>query len=350
MVLYTQNDLSPGEWFTPVFLQSVTSAPLHFTITVNQSSNVFKNLKAANGYLIPQFVSVSGPASSCDICAQIARQSKSSNGEALSLELCHELLGALEELGRYRSAFLTDANFVNLFPTAYYDVTALEMQRIAAGTYKYPIEKMQQMLAFFDAYKSNRDAWNLGATPEPHWAAYYAAAHNANEVLSILVAMSRLPDLSPFSTVALDLQAALSAEKVLMAGIHAHVDYDLPRALRYSFGIEFDTVASSKDLLIDFVGSNGTLDQATPIIARDMFAATGSVALLPQMVTFINSVVPADINKIIMDRLQAWNNASNGTLPVGSDGNSLGPQPLTDHAALASAGALGCDSVIVIDP
>jgi hypothetical protein len=65
VVLYTENDLSPGYWYAPVPLQGVTSSPLHFTITVNQATNIYNNLKFASGYLSPTSIQVQGQQASC---------------------------------------------------------------------------------------------------------------------------------------------------------------------------------------------------------------------------------------------------------------------------------------------
>lgn len=70
------------------------------------------------------------------------------------------LLGMLEELSIYRNQFLIDGKWINLFPTAYYNTTMLEMKDIIRNDFQHPVEKMKQMLAFYDAYKYNRILWN----------------------------------------------------------------------------------------------------------------------------------------------------------------------------------------------
>ena len=122
---------------------------------------------------------------------------------------------------------------MNLFPTVYYNVTQLEMQRLAdGGTFAYPVEHMEEMLDFFDAYKVNRDVWNSGGIAEPHWQAAFNKAIAA--------------DLNPGWI------AGWAAREVLNSAIEAHVQYDLPRALRYSFENIFDPRLIPVDLLPDF--------------------------------------------------------------------------------------------------
>ena len=66
-----------------------------------------------------------------------------------------KMLGILDQLNLYRTQFISSGNLINLFPTIYYHTTSLEVEKIRLNTFKYPVEKMRQMLYFFDAYKLN---------------------------------------------------------------------------------------------------------------------------------------------------------------------------------------------------
>jgi hypothetical protein len=59
VTLYTQNDLSPGYWYTPIPLQGATSSPLPFTITVDQATNISNTLYYAHGLLNPTSIEMS---------------------------------------------------------------------------------------------------------------------------------------------------------------------------------------------------------------------------------------------------------------------------------------------------
>jgi YD repeat-containing protein len=61
VVLYTQNDLSPGPWYTPIPMQGATSSALQFRIGITQATNIYNDLYFASGYLNPTAISVAGP-------------------------------------------------------------------------------------------------------------------------------------------------------------------------------------------------------------------------------------------------------------------------------------------------
>lgn len=152
-------------------------------------------------------------------------------------DLYFKLLGALEELAAYRAAFLKTEQLIDLFPTVYFHVTAQELISIANTTYRHPVEKMQQMLAFYDAYKVNREAWdrNLPARVEAHWQQHFKQAAKSN-----------------FAT---------NVRATLMSGIEAHVDYDLPRALRY-FYLNQNRGVGADVLYEDFKATDAIFNQA----------------------------------------------------------------------------------------
>ena len=286
--------------------------------------------------------SVSSVGSACTAvctCDRIAEQSSSSTDYNESIQLCQMVLGAATELGSYRTAFLKNFNFVNLFPTVYFDITQQELLNLANGEFSYPIEKMQQMLAFFDAYKFNRNAWNSGEVPEPHWQTYYQAATIADQDLVNLTLLSELSSPSP-----------VDIDNVLIDGILAHVKYDLPRALRYSFANEFQNVTID-NLYPDFIATNQTFYDAAPAIASDINNAAFGPLISSSITRWAVSVVEAAVaycynntGVVIVLRQQAWNDAFNvvGNVLLDVDGSVLAPQPITDHEILQTEGEAVC--------
>jgi hypothetical protein len=72
------------------------------------------------------------------------------------------------------------SNYRYWFARVYELVTQAEQRAIAAGTYQYPLMKMQEVIWFQNAYQANCDAWDAGnrARVEPHWRAAFAAAES----------------------------------------------------------------------------------------------------------------------------------------------------------------------------
>ena len=273
-------------------------------------------------------------------CDKIAAQSQSPSDQTESKQLCQMLLGALAELGAYRAAFLKNFDFVNLFPTVYYAITQQEMSNLAGAEFSYPIEKMQQMLAFFDAYEFNRNAWDSGSSPEAHWLLYYDAASLANQNLASGSSFFNLyglltPNLSNISN-------------VLTSGINAHVEYDLPRALRYSFANAFQNVTSD-ELYPDFLNTNQTFSEASAAINSDLnnaaFGPLISRSITAWVVSFIEAVAAYfynDTTLVISLRQQAWTDAFSGSVLLDSDGTVMAPQPVADHGNLQAIGEILC--------
>ncbi|MCB1023276.1 MAG: hypothetical protein KDB79_02730, partial [Acidobacteria bacterium] len=127
-----------------------------------------------------------------------------------------EISAILEELENSRKKFLAAGNFLELFPTVYYYTTKFEFERVVANKTRYPLEKMEMIIRFFDAYKYNREAFEKGGTKavEPHWKKYYEKAQAANNAVKFE---------DKYDT----------ATEILLDGIDAHLVYDLPRFVRY---------------------------------------------------------------------------------------------------------------------
>jgi hypothetical protein len=284
---------------------------------VATAMDVAHALAAASGALVDCL-----PRNACDLARRLADLSES-GGKGLSKadqrklqELSRLLLGALAKLGTYRDAFLRDGKPVNVFPTAYYHVTATEMERIANGEFVRPIEKVEQLLAFFSAYESNRRAYETGGAVEPHWKTHFDKAR-------------------PEGGATWD-----DYRRALDSGITAHVDNDLPRALRDSYDHRFHREATLDELGPDFTKTNDTLFRADGPTSADLL----SKLLVPDRIgipvgaTIANLVGHRKTEQVIDRRGTAWERAfGGGALPTGA-----APQPPLDRAALARAADAAC--------
>ena len=162
-----------------------------------------------------------------------------------------KLIGVLQELGNYRQDFIAEGNLINLFPTAYYHTTHSEMLEIISNEFTYPVEKMQQMLAFYDAYKENRSNYDTGNNSvEAHWKTHFdqATSYKSNKVNFI----------------------CLGIKATLETGIDAHVNYDLARAIRYANKNKFDPNASISILKKEFDSTNKFFPQTRKKTLKDL--------------------------------------------------------------------------------
>ena len=60
-------------------------------------------------------------------------------------------LGALGELDRYRTAYDQKPDYLNLFPMVYWHTTSLELRCAIGGGFDHPLQKLRQLLVFYDA-------------------------------------------------------------------------------------------------------------------------------------------------------------------------------------------------------
>jgi hypothetical protein len=122
------------------------------------------------------------------------------------------MLGILLDLKNYRDLLaankynttLRKETVKNIFPTSYYHTTFCEMERIRDGMFRFPVNKMKQMLAFYDAFKRNRTDWEQkGEIYDRHWGDHFQKVET--DPNSFLLAFE--------------------------SAVDAHVNYDLARAL-----------------------------------------------------------------------------------------------------------------------
>lgn len=227
-----------------------------------------------------------------------------------------KLLGVLGELAAYRERLLDGKDYIDLFPTAYYHTTVNEMERIRRGEYQYPVEKMAQMLAFYDAYKVNRQNWDAGNVRgvEEHWRRHFQIAAEQNSGSA---------------------HFAWEVVTVLNSGVDAHVNYDLARAIRHAYQNRFDRGATPGQLLRDFDLTDRIFPQTVSKANADIAAAfsfNGFDRMMKGAGFKVGSYLVGDEN-VIEGRHQAWRDAFGGSAL-----KAKGPQPVTDHDSLFDAG------------
>ena len=243
--------------------------------------------------------------SMCDITKMFekARVSESSREGQELKKLYQELRGAAFKLDEYRKPFLKDGkNFMGVFPAFYYNVTAEELKRIANGDFQYPKEKMEQMVAFFEAYEINRKNWDSGnrTAVEPHWKEHFELAENKD-------AGEQFSETSYFNFVGkyqLYVRWSLAVQKILSTGADAHVKHDLARALRYSLENR-DGNASIEDLKKEFDCTEITLKSAGDKTLADIFRNTP----VELAANFVDRIILGTTEAVLSQRRQAWEDA-----------------------------------------
>jgi len=194
----------------------------------------------------------SPPSDLCNYTA-LLNGAKTDNEKKEREEYYLKMLGVLDQLNSYRTQFIANGDLINLFPTIYYHTTSLEVDKIRVNSFKYPVEKMRQMLYFFDAYKLNRTNFNNNIQAEAHWQKHFdevkSANANPNGIQSWFCDQIR---------------------KVLNSAVRAHVKYDLPRAIRYAFDNRTDRTISANMISADFFSTNSLFTQAQILSVADI--------------------------------------------------------------------------------
>lgn len=209
------------------------------------------------------------------------------------LQKAMEISGILDQLGEMRDHFLRTGDMKDLFPAIYYNTTDIEFKAILNDEMAHPVEKMGMMKNFYDAYLKNRAAFDSGGlnAVEPHWRDYYQRAQEANK----LITETGLVD-----------QALLGYAtcKTLNAGVDAHVDFDLPRAIRESVP---DNAVAREQFRTDFDKTNPFFDKSITRGQQDI-----NYALFPGSKTvgaFSRIVSKMCAPDVVEKRTNAWNTA-----------------------------------------
>ncbi len=232
----------------------------------------------------------------------------------LRRELYTKLLGIATELGTYRRLYIQNGDLINVFPTVYYHMTVIEMDNIRKGEIKYSIDKMRQMIYFFDAYEYNRGQSESGR--EEHWKRHFEEVSNAKSY-----------------------DFCQSFRKVMTSAIRAHVRFDLARAIRYAydFGRSNSEISALKR---EFEATNSIFGLAQDRALDDICAVTSCSYLGNLNFRIFGGIT---INEITTWRMEAFDKALVNRVPlVGYNGN-LAPQPsYFPHKIYYNLGEVAC--------
>ncbi len=247
-------------------------------------------------------------------------ESKKDTAEILYLQL----LGGLQELEKYREDYLENVKFEDVFPAIYYHVTRLELLNIKEGTYQYPIWKMNQMLAFYEAYDFNRKNWDNANKDliEPHWKKHFDNAEETNKGLKLCWYL----------------------KNTLESSIEAHIIQDLPRSIRFTNNIV--NVDDNKILESEFNEVNNLFEIATGFAKDDIYSVTWCDFLI-NVADWIG--LDPDVKEM---RETAWKNALDSDWNIEYNGTSLVPQPfdVEFREQLLKKGKKYCDKDAEITP
>lgn len=266
----------------------------------------------------------------CGYCPAIVAQLGDGQARSAGLAACEALVGQQVELGAYRSAFLIRPRYVDLFPTIYWHVTEIDFRRLAAGDFRHPLETMDEVLAFYDAYKVNRIAWETGGRPEPHWSKAYGLAQEADADFGAIGQGSVV-------------DTPQAVRDVLAAAMTAHIAYDLPRAVRETFKPTPGRVSEPAELKDDFFATDQTIN-ASMASAGEIYHAIQTTStwrkdLLGDSNLAVMANGFAEANALVLNlRHRAWDVAvAGGELPTGA-----AAQPRTDRDQLRAKGRGVC--------
>jgi hypothetical protein len=134
------------------------------------------------------------------------------------------------------------------FAKVYHHVTRHEIEAIDAGAYRYPLMKMQEVIAFHATYHQNLEKWRAGQQDqvESNWREAFAAAESYN-------------DGSWWRTESHEIGNAL------LPSMEAHIRFDLPRAIAAVYEQNYAGIpdVSLADFHQDYNRMAPIFDQAT---------------------------------------------------------------------------------------
>ena len=201
------------------------------------------------------------------------------NGQEF-LKKAGQVSSVLEELEKYREDFLRTGNLINLFPALYFHTTYGEFKNILLNESEHPIEMLDMIIAFYDAYKMNRELFEKGGVKavEPHWRNYYKRALKGNKEKS-----------KSFGLIT----------EILLDGIDAHVIYDLPRAIRFKISGRQTALAEIK---AEFDKMDFVFSEASEGINQDIVNGLKASNLL----LFLDKTFNLGPVYVIYGRKKAW--------------------------------------------
>lgn len=184
------------------------------------------------------------------------------------------------------------------FAKVYHFVTKHELMQIDAGVYKYPLMKMQEVIAFHATYEQNLNNWrtNNKAKVESNWRSAFDAAENAERWWRT---------------------AAIEVKNALLPSMQAHIRFDLPRAIAWCFEQYYGGIPglSLNDFHSDFDAMGPVFDAASedlqPEIDEAVTWISPSLRVDPTNWHFAQELGFAFAFPIGMEREHSWEKASN---------------------------------------
>lgn len=276
----------------------------------------------------------------CDLSNALSRISDDKLREQ-TRELFVRMAGALADMSQYRDRFLATRwsdgldNTIDMFPAAYYNTTRAELERLAAGDFTFPDVKLRQMIAFYDAYKVNREAWDRGDTGavEDHWKRHFEIATRPVGVLDTTARLSATDN---------------KLQRTIDSGMQAHIIFDFPRALDYAYRNGGNRVSWTQ-AHPDFLATEQTFNTSIERTMKDMatrhpiFSGLANFAdivfVKPAELASgieIGSATARSMDYIKLLRNSAWRSASRGDL------RPLAAQPVADPGQMRELGIKLC--------
>jgi len=258
-------------------------------------------------------------------------------------DLFVRMVGALADMSKYRDQFLNTSwkeglgldNTIDMFPAAYYNTTHAELERIAAGDFTFPDVKLRQMIAFYDAYKVNREAWDRGdkGSVEDHWKRHFETATRPVGVFEATARLSATDN---------------KLQRTIDSGMQAHIIFDFPRALDYAYRNGGNRVSWTQ-AQPDFQATEQTFNTSIERTMNDMasrypiFSGLSNFAdvVFVKPAELLSGVEIGNATARSMDyikllRNSAWRSAARGDL------RPLAPQSVADPVQMRDLGVKLC--------
>nr|WP_225953452.1 DUF5995 family protein [Kibdelosporangium phytohabitans] len=181
------------------------------------------------------------------------------------------------------------------FAKVYHFVTKHELDAIDSGVYRYPLMKMQEVIAFHATYHQNLEAWRAGRQDEVegNWQAAFKAAESYN-------------DGSWIRTQAHEIGNAL------LPSMQAHIRFDLPRAIAAMYeqhyaGLPNVTLA---DFHEDYDRMGPVFDQATADLRPEIQQTATLGSYDPMSWGWLQDAGMPALFDIPMERDHSWEKAA----------------------------------------
>jgi hypothetical protein len=190
------------------------------------------------------------------------------------------------------------------FAKVYHFVTLNELQAIDAGTYDYPLMKMQEVIGFEATYQHNLDAWREGrkADVESNWKAAFSSAEHARDTSFTDV----LQDLATNGLLSRKSQEVLRA---MLPSMEAHIRFDLPRAIAAAFEEHYQGITglNLSDFRADFNKMGPVFEKAQNDLNPEIDAYSNQdIRPDPGSWHWLQGVGFPFIFNIPLERQQAW--------------------------------------------